>query len=410
MKEKQRHFPNWLEPWIPESPLYLGILFMTLNAQLGMCDLVQLRLLEILLTASGMLILLYYALQGWPDVKSMFLCGIGYGIIGLAALRIRNFHLLITATTVLAMRNGDMKKALRLIFYWNALFLLGNILFSLPMHFSGIRTIYSDDARKFWALITRTSRFRFGYRSSSAPGPSLFQMICIWCYLNFGSVRKRDAAGMVLLSCIFYFLCANKMSLLLTFAVILLVLVYQRRQACGNPLLHTAAMWTPPVLSVFLIGVMVLYPNWPKVIWELNSLLTNRLIKSTAWYEYRGLTLFGQSRAGIQPPTLLDRVPDTSALDCLYENMGVWMGIAPLCVILICLWLLAKRKRTADSVMILIWALFSIAECDGLNCYVFFPLLLTAGALPNVQPEKPDFRIWKKLGQSLVQAVRPHHQ
>ena len=278
------------------------------------------------------------------------------------------------------------------------------------MHFSGIRTIYSDDARKFWALITRTSRFRFGYRSSSAPGPSLFQMICIWCYLNFGSVRKRDAAGMVLLSCIFYFLCANKMSLLLTFAVILLVLVYQRRQACGNPLLHTAAMWTPPVLSVFLIGVMVLYPNWPKVIWELNSLLTNRLIKSTAWYVYRGLTMFGQSSAGIQPPTLLDRVPDTSALDCLYENMGVWMGIAPLCVILICLWLLAKRKRAADSVMILIWALFSIADCDGLNCYVFFPLLLTAGALPNVQPEKPDFRIWKKLGQGLVQAVRPHHQ
>ena len=90
--------------------------------------------------------------------------------------------------------------------------------------------------------------------------------------------------------------------------------------------------------------------------------------------------------------------------------MGVWMGIATRCVILICLWLLAKRKRTADSVMILTWALFSIAECDGLNCYVFFPLLLTAGALPNVQPEKPDFRIWKKLGQSLVQAVRPHHQ
>ena len=61
MKEKQCRFPKWMRPWIPESPLYLGILFMTLNAQVGMCDLVQLRLLENLLTASGMLILLYYA-------------------------------------------------------------------------------------------------------------------------------------------------------------------------------------------------------------------------------------------------------------------------------------------------------------------------------------------------------------
>ena len=401
MKEKQCRFPKWMRPWIPESPLYLGILFMTINAQLGMCDLVKLSLLENLLTASGMLILLYYALQGWPDVKSMLLCGIGYGIIGLAALRIRNFHLLITATTVLAMRNGDLKKALRLIFYWNALFFIGIILFSIPMHFSGIRSIYYNDNRKYWALITRTSRFRFGYRSSSAPGPALFQMICIWCYLNFGSIRKRDAAVMVLLSCILYFLSANRMSLLLTFATIPLVLIYQRRQDCGNPLLHTAAMWTPLVLSVFLIGVMVLYPNWPPVIWKLNRLLTNRLIKSTAWYAYRGLTLFGKSRAGIQPPSLLEGSPDTSALDCLYENMGIWMGIAPLCVILSCLWLLAKRRRTVDSVMVLVWALFSIAECDGINCYIFFPLLLIAGVLPNVQPEKPDFRIWKKLWQKL---------
>ena len=81
MKEKKCRLPKWMRPWIPDSPLYLGILFMTLNAQLGMCDLVQFRLLENLLTASGMLILLYYALQGWPDVKSMLLCGIGYGII-----------------------------------------------------------------------------------------------------------------------------------------------------------------------------------------------------------------------------------------------------------------------------------------------------------------------------------------
>lgn len=374
--------------WIPDSPLYWGILIMTIKVGLAATDLFTVsELLDNAMIAVGMLIFLYYALRGWPSFKGMLLCWIGLGVIGVAALRIRNFHLLITAMTVLALRNGDIKKALRLIFYWNCLFFAMNILLSIPFHFAGLRTIMSDDTRKYWMVIPRLSRLRFGYTSSSSPGGVLFQLASIWCYLNFGNIRKRDAAVILLLNLALYFFCANKTSLMLSAGMLVLVFSYQERQNRKNPLLDLGAAWLAPFLSVFFIGIMLLYPNWTPFIWKVNKLFTNRIAASTAWYLYWGLTLFGRSRAGVPAPSFPEIGTNTSALDCLYETMGVWMGILPLVIILICFYLLARRKNTADNVMVLIWSIYSITECDGLNCYLFFPLILTAAALPNLQGE-----------------------
>ena len=102
---------------------------------------------------------------------------------------------------------------------------------------------------------------------------------------------------------------------------------------------------------------------------------------------YWGLTLLGRNRTGIEVPSVTDAGLNTGILDNLYQNMDIWMGMLPMLVIILCFYLLARRKKTAENVMIVIWAIYSITETSGLNCYLQFPLILVALALPNIREE-----------------------
>ena len=52
-------------------------------------------------------------------------------------------------------------------------------------------------------------------------------------------------------------------------------------------------------------------------------------------------------------------------------------------MICVCFFLLARKKGIPENIMILSWAIMSIAENSGLNCYMEFPLILTALAIPK---------------------------
>ena len=61
----------------------------------------------------------------------------------------------------------------------------------------------------------------------------------------------------------------------------------------------------------------------------------------------------------------------------------------PFLVIVLCIYLLARKKMVPENVILLSWAVMSIAESSGLNCYSSFPLLLTAMAIPKTE-RKPN--------------------
>lgn len=374
--------------WIPDSPLYWGILIMTIKVGLASTDIFEVsELVDNVMNVAGMLIFLYYALRGWPDFKGMLLCWIGLGVIGVAALRIRNFHLLITAMTVLALRNGDIQKAVKLIFNWKCLLFAGEVLLSIVLYFAIDRPIGKYYEPRFRFFIPSRFRFYFGGNSATAPADIVFCLSMMWCYLHFGRIRWKDAAAILAIATVTYMLCVSRMPYLLTFGMLTLVLLYQNRQERENPLLNAAGKWLAPGLSVFFISVMPMYTLWPELFWCLDGLLTGRMRVSTTWYLYRGLTWMGEPVNGVIPPDEYLLTKHFMVLDCTYQNMAVWMGLLPLVVICIGLYLLARRKNTRDNVMIVLWAIYSISEGSGLNCYLMFALILIASALPNIQGE-----------------------
>ena len=191
--------PNNIKPllsrlkrdFLPGSLLFWGILLFTIKAELSLTDLFTVpEILDNALTGCALLIMLYYAVKDWSNPKEMLLCAIGFGIISLSAVRIRNFHLLITAVTVLALRNQDVKKAVQLIFHWKCLFFAVFSLLAILFDLASIRSVWmrlGSIRPRF--LVNSYYVLQLGYRHYTAPGGSLFILTQMWCYLHFGSIH-----------------------------------------------------------------------------------------------------------------------------------------------------------------------------------------------------------------------------
>ena len=136
------------------------------------------------------------------------------------------------------------------------------------------------------------------------------------------------------------------------------------------------------LFAVFLV-ILVNCRGWGPLIWKLDGIMSARLAQPAVWFCYLGLSLFGDAIRGLQPDGSAFHVVQVAQLDNLYLMMMVWQGIAPFLVVALCVFLLARRKNTAENLMLLSWAAMGIAESDGLNCYMAFPLILTAMAIPK---------------------------
>lgn len=376
---------------VPDSLVYLGVVLFTAKVELSMQDLFPVpELLDNGLAAAAVLVMLFCAVKDWSSPRELALCAMGLGIIALAAARTGIYHLLITSVTVLALRGRNVQKAVKLIFNWKCLFFLLFLVLALVLDRTGVRSLWmhNPDMRR---LLFGESQvlLRLGYRHYTAPGGVVFALTQLWCYLHFGSIKKRQLLALLAVQLAIFQLTSARMPLLMTIFLVALVYIYQNRTARKNPLLHTAAAAAPLALFAVFLVILVNCRNWGPVIWKLDSIMSTRLAQPAVWYCYRGLSLFGGSIRGLQPDGSAFHVAQVGQLDNLYLMMMVWQGIAPFLVVALCVFFLARQRNAAVNVMLLSWAVAGIAESDGLNCYMAFPLILTALAIPRPEKKTP---------------------
>lgn len=376
---------------IPDSLLYWGMLLLIVKVNLSFfTNLFTVPgLVDNLLTASGLVLLFICAVKDWRSPKEMLLCAIGFGIIALSCLRAHNFYLLLTAVTVLALRGQDMKKAVGFLFHWSLLFFVVMGVLSILLDALGLYSIWMKIGTRSRLFFSANYALRLGYRHYTAPGGVVFALVQMWCYLHFGSISKRQALLLLLISFALYELTTARLNLVSILFLLVLVLVYQKRAEKSNPLLNTGAAVGVPVLFLIFLVILVNCQNWPPIIWKLNKWMSNRLAQPAVWYSYRGLSWLGDPIMGIELDPSAFHIKKYTNLDCMYTMFAVWQGILPFLVVCLCFFRLARKKLTAENVLILSWAVTAIAENDGLNCYLQFPLLLTALALPKTTKKAP---------------------
>ena len=148
----------------------------------------------------------------------------------------------IISVTVLALGGRNVQKAVKLIFNWKCLFFLLFLVLALVLDRAGVRSIwmYNADLRR---LLVGESHvlLRLGYRHYTAPGGVVFALTQLWCYLHFGSIKKRQLLALLAVQLAIFQLTSSRMPLLMAIFLTALVYVYQKRTARKNPLLHTAA-------------------------------------------------------------------------------------------------------------------------------------------------------------------------
>ena len=377
--------------FLPDHLLYWGLLLLTVKVNLTLyTNLFTVpELIDSLLAASGLVILFFFAVKDWCSPKEMLLCGIGLGIIALSCLRAHIFHLLLTAVTVLALRGQDVKKAVRYLFHWNLLFFVVMGLLAVVLDALGLYSIWMKIGVRSRFFFSSSYALRLGYQHYTIPGIVVFSLIQMWCYLHFGAIRKSQMLLLLLISFALYELTTARLILVSILFLLVVAFIYQKRIGKPNPLLDTGAAIGVPVLFLLFLVILVNCQSWPPIIWKLNKWMSTRLAQPAVWYSYRGLSWLGDPVKGIVLDPSAFHVKSYTNLDCLYTMAAVWQGILPFLVICLCFFRLARKKMAAENVMILSWAVISIAESCGLNCYLEFPLLLTALALPKTTKATP---------------------
>ena len=116
---------------------------------------------------------------------------------------------------------------MKLIFNWKCLFFLLFLVLALVLDRAGVRSIwmYNADLRR---LLVGESHvlLRLGYRHYTAPGGVVFALTQLWCYLHFGSIKKRQLLALLAVQLAIFQLTSSRMPLLMAIFLTALVYVY----------------------------------------------------------------------------------------------------------------------------------------------------------------------------------------
>lgn len=311
--------------------------------------------------------------QGYKKDK-LFLCGLLLLAAGYSCIKIGNSSLLITILTCLAIRRQDIDKTINFIFRYTVVLFILHFLLALTSHIlfgSEIWTIYQGK---------KVLHLGFGHRNRLSI--MVFNLMILWIYLNFYKIRKRGYLLLTIIGLFTFWVTRTKTFLIeVIMAVVLLKLINMKKKRI-NRAINSLASILFIVLFLFTNILVAHYLDGYRLVSMINTMLTNRIrLGGYALYNY-GITLFGQK---INYIAVWDELfgLTTFTFDNIYSFLAINQGIIWALIIAICLWKLAVLRDIRINYCIVLWCLYGLTEVHGLNCYMFFPLILIVNLLKN---------------------------
>lgn len=352
---------------LPDSAFRLGILLMmlkTLSAASGIIpdhDGVDDCLSAL---AAGWLVL--SVLRKGLSIRMLAACGV-FLLLGLfSAARTGTLSLLLTVLTCLSFCGEDFEASVGFLFFWESVFVLLHVAASVILAWMG----YSMET-----YVGGTMRFNFGFSHPNVFSILLLNLLCMWVWLHFESLKLRHLAGLVATAVFFYSFTDTRSILLAVPALAVLVLLGRWRK-----LLAWSAAVCVPLLGVFEYILWKLYAAGNAFAGLIDGLLSTR-VKLGAYALHRfGPSAFGQDLRYVT--AVWDEVWGLGSFtfDDIYSYLTVNCGFVWLAVIGVLFFRAALRGPAKHSVFIILWALYGVVETHVINPFMFFPILLVAAA------------------------------
>lgn len=351
-----------------QTILQIGILIMCFKTVLRQSAIIPYTdMVDNILTVVAVICLCTAILRKKYTLKMLiFYCMIAFVSL-FSVMQTKNYGFLITIIVCLAIRGENLDKILTLIFKCQLFFLIINT--SMAIMFAVLGNV---------SMIMRISgvdRYCFGFKHPNFFSIYLFNLLILWTWLNYENIKVKHILMMIILAIVAVYFTKTRTSFITTIIFCALILISKCNYSYKR-MLNQVAKFIFPCSAVLTLICVKLYVAGNEMAIMINAMLSNR-IKLGAY----GILKFGYSFWG-QDIDKYSVVWDSEwklnnfTFDNLYIFLAVNQGLFWIILLSLLFYLLVKKGNLKLSVFVIIWALYGIAEVQGLNGFMCFPIFL----------------------------------
>ena len=216
----------------------------------------------------------------------------------------------------------------------------------------------------------------FGFAHKNSFSIILFNLIIMWFWLNYEKVSRKKASYIVILGCILFYL-ANTRTAIAVLLVFYILFVNASKHGYSK-VLEIVSMGIFPALSFMWFAAIKYYSVGYYLLRKVNSLLSDRLVMAAYYYNEVGFSLFGQNVNDIRVVWNPEyNLSGSLTFDSTYSYLLISRGIVFIILCSTIFVLLSRKKSNKINIFIIVWALYSITEAVGLNCFLSFPIMMS---------------------------------
>ena len=282
------------------------------------------------------------------------------------------YDLVITMVTILLLIDEDLEEYITLMMRVEIAFLI------LHVTITGVLTLAgSGDA--YWSWTDQRLRFDGGLAHANILSSYVLSCMLMFAWKHFHRITPNQFLAMALITVLTFLATRSRTGLLLNCGLLVLIFLTQNEYRLITWAVDVAVPLVFPALSALVYWSATQYQGGNSIVLLMDKLLTGRLKYASYAYHRSGTTwlprFLDYAESGVvswAPGWNLNTFTFDNVYSFLFMQMGMlWLGVISLLILFA-----SRRLDFRNRLFILIWALYSMVEVHGLNCFKFFPLLL----------------------------------
>ena len=298
------------------------------------------------------------------------------GVVAVFALytcvSMKLYNLLVTVVAVCLLIDEDLEEYIPLLLKIQAFFLIAHVAVSGLMSLMG-------SADRFWFTADDRLRFNGGFSHPNVLSCYILSCTMMFAWIRFRRLTSGEFGWMVCITIVSFLMSRSRTGLLLNLFLLLIIFLTQKSQHRLEKAISAVLPLLFPVFAAAIFQAQKLFVSGNSAALILNELLNSR-IKLAAYAYHRSGTSWLPRYLDYAQSGRVSWTPEwnlnTFTFDCLYSFLFVQMGMIWIGIITVLILVACRRFDFRNKVFLLFWVLFGIVEVHGLNCFMFFPLLL----------------------------------
>ena len=285
---------------------------------------------------------------------------------------IKQYDIFITVIAICLVMNEDLDEYITRMLKTQAIVIIVHIVVS------GFRSL-TGVAQYFWRMTDSRLRFNGGFSHPNVLSCYILSCTMMFAWTRFRRLTSGEFGWMVCITIASFLMSRSRTGLLLNLFLLLIIFLTQKSHHRLEKAISAVLPLLFPVCATVIFLAQKRFVSGSSAAKFLNELLNSRIKLAAYAYHRSGVSWlpryldYAQSgRVSWTPEWNLN----TFTFDCLYSFLFVQMGMIWIGIITVLIFVACRRFDFRNKVFLLFWVLFGIVEVHGLNCFMFFPLLL----------------------------------